>query len=161
MTSHIANTILVAPVGRILLHSSDTHLYGIELLISNDYTDSKSVTSKLALEAVNQLKSYFIDGQFEWSLPLAEQGTVFQRKVWQYLQTIPAGETRTYSDLAQALNTSARAVGNACRANPFAIVVPCHRIVSKSGIGGYYGKTDGNEIDLKRWLLDHERHQSS
>ncbi len=160
MTSHIAETILVTPVGRILLHTSETQLYGVELFISNDYTDNESVLSTIAQEAVNQLKSYFIDPQSEFTFPLAERGTVFQRRVWQYLQTIPPGETRTYAKLAQALDTSARAVGNACRANPFAIVVPCHRVVSKSGLGGYYGKTVGSEINLKQWLLDHERHKS-
>jgi len=158
MTSLITKTILETPVGRILLHTSETHLYDVVILITNDVIDADLVTSTLAQQAVNQLKSYFIDGQSTWTLPLAEQGTLFQRKVWQFLQTIPAGETRTYSDLAQALGTSARAIGNACRANPFAIVVPCHRVVSKSGIGGYYGKTRGCEIVLKQWLLDHEHH---
>jgi methylated-DNA-[protein]-cysteine S-methyltransferase len=161
MTSLFAETILVMPVGRILLNTSETELYGLELFISNDDTDNESVLSTLAQEAVEQLKSYFIDPQSEFTLPLAERGTVFQRRVWQYLQTIPPGETRTYTELAQALDTSPRAVGNACRVNPFAIVVPCHRVVSKSGLGGYYGKTNGSEIDLKQWLLDHERHKSS
>jgi len=161
MTSLIAETILVSPIGRILLRTSDTHLYGVELFISNDYKPQDSVISALAQQALNQLESYFIDAQSEWTLPLAEQGTVFQLKVWRYLQTIPPGETRTYSELAHALDTSARAVGNACRANPFAIVVPCHRITSKSGLGGYYGKTDGSEIELKQWLLDHERRELS
>lgn len=128
--------------------------YSLAMTVTMD----EYVVSTLAQEAVNQLKAYFNNAQFEWTLPLAEQGTVFQRKVWQYLQTIPSGETRTYSELAHALDTSARAIGNACRANPFAIVVPCHRVVSKSGIGGYYGKKDGSEIDLKQWLLDHEHH---
>jgi len=161
MTNLIFKTIFETPIGRILLHTSETHLHGVDLLINNETIEYELVTSQLAQEAVHQLKSYFNDAQTCWTLPLAEQGTVFQREVWQYLQTIPSGETRTYSDLAQALTTSARAVGNACRANPFAIVVPCHRVVSKSGIGGYYGKTAGSEIGLKQWLLDHERHQSS
>jgi methylated-DNA-[protein]-cysteine S-methyltransferase len=161
MTSLIAQTILVTPVGRILLHTSETQLYGVELFISNDYSVNETVISTLAQQVVNQLKSYFIVPQSDCKLPLAERGTVFQRRVWQYLLTIPPGETRTYTELAQALDTSARAVGNACRANPFAIVVPCHRVVSKAGLGGYYGKTDGSEIDLKQWLLEHERHKSS
>ena len=150
----------MTPVGRVLLHTSETQLCSVELFISNNHAETKHVASPLAQETINQFKSYFIDPQFEWTLPLAEQGTLFQNKVWQYLQTIPSGETRTYSDIAQALSTSSRAVGNACRANPFAIVVPCHRVVSKSGIGGYYGKVDGSEIDLKKWLLDHEHHKS-
>ncbi len=159
MTRLISQTILATPIGRILLHSSETHLYGIELFISDDYTDNDSVITALAQETVNQLKSYFIDAQSDFTLPLAERGTVFQQKVCQYLQKIPLGQTRTYSELAQALDTSARAVANACRANPFAIIVPCHRVVSKSGLGGYYGKTNGTEIVLKQWLLDHERHK--
>ncbi|MDO7709997.1 MAG: methylated-DNA--[protein]-cysteine S-methyltransferase [Pseudomonadota bacterium] len=161
MTSLFAETILVTPVGRILLHTSETQLYGVELFISNDFLDNETVISTFAQQVINKLKSYFIDPQSECKLKLAERGTVFQRRVWQYLQTIPPGETRTYTELAQALDTSGRAVGNACRANPFAIVVPCHRIVSKAGLGGYYGKTDGSEIDLKQWLLEHERHKSS
>jgi methylated-DNA-[protein]-cysteine S-methyltransferase len=161
MTSLIAQTILVTPVGRILLHTSETKLHGVELFISNDYVDNESVMSTLALQVVNQLKSYFTEPQSGWTSPLAERGTVFQRRVWQYLLTIPPGETRTYTELAQALDTSARAVGNACRANPFAIVVPCHRAVSKAGLGGYYGKIDGSEIVLKQWLLEHERHKLS
>lgn len=160
MTSLITQTILVTPAGRILLHTSETQLYGVELFINNDYLDNETEISTLAQQVVNQLKSYFIDPQSELILPLAERGTVFQRRVWQYLLTIPPGETQTYTELAQALDTSARAVGNACRANPFAIVVPCHRVVSKAGLGGYYGKTDGSEIDLKQWLLEHERHKS-
>jgi methylated-DNA-[protein]-cysteine S-methyltransferase len=159
MTSVIIKTILVTPVGCILLQTSETHLYGVELLLSNDFAKTDFVVSKLAQEAVNQLKAYFIDAQTKWRLPLAKQGTVFQRKVWQFLQTIPSGETRTYSELAQVLGTSARAVGNACRANPYAIVVPCHRVILKSGIGGYYGKTNGSAIDLKQWLLSHEHNE--
>ena len=158
MNSIITQTILVTPIGRILLHTSETQLYGVELFISNDDLDYETVTSTLAQQAINQLRSYFVDPQSKWTLPLAERGTVFQRRVWQYLQIIPLGETRTYTEVAQALDTSARAVANACRANPFAIVVPCHRVVSKSGLGGYYGKTDGIEISLKQWLLDHESH---
>jgi methylated-DNA-[protein]-cysteine S-methyltransferase len=159
MTSHIAETILVSPVGRILLHTSETQLYGVELFTSNDYMHNECVLSRLAEQAIQQFKSYFSDPLSEWTLPLAERGTVFQRKVWHYLQTIPPGATRTYSELAQALDTSARAAANACRANPFAILVPCHRVVSKSGLGGYFGKTDGSAIELKQWLLDHEREQ--
>ncbi|MDC9725199.1 MAG: methylated-DNA--[protein]-cysteine S-methyltransferase [Gammaproteobacteria bacterium] len=90
-------------------------------------------------------------------MPLVKCGTEFQQKVWHYLQTIPLGETRYYSDVAKALNSSAQAVGNACRANPFVIVVPCHRVVSKTGLGGYDGKTSGHNLAIKQWLLDHER----
>ena len=114
-------------------------------------------SSVIAVHATQQLNTYFQQAHNNWSLSLRLKGTEFQCKVWRYLQTIPVGETRTYSDVASALTTSARAVGNACRANLFAIVVPCHRVISSSGLGGYYGKTAGNELIIKQWLLDHEQ----
>ena len=63
----------------------------------------------------------------------------------------------TYGELADRLDSGARAVGNACRHNPVSIIVPCHRVVSASGLGGYSGKTDGREINRKKWLLGHEK----
>jgi methylated-DNA-[protein]-cysteine S-methyltransferase len=63
----------------------------------------------------------------------------------------------TYGELAQRLKSSARAVGNACRRNPIAIVVPCHRVVAASGDGGFMGKRTGHALAIKRWLLAHER----
>ena len=88
---------------------------------------------------------------------LADKGTPFQRRVWQYLQSIPMGTTQSYGHVAKALNSSARAVGNACRANPFLLVVPCHRVVKSTGIGGFGGKVDGEAIAIKQWLLAHEK----
>lgn len=74
-------------------------------------------------------------------LPLELSGTPFQLQVWDYLRTIPVGETRTYSDVAAALGkppTAARAVANACAANNFALAIPCHRVLPKgNGVGGY------------------------
>lgn len=75
-------------------------------------------------------------------LPLDLQGTDFQREVWDQLLAIPAGSTRTYLDVAQAINRpkATRAVAQACGANPVAVVVPCHRVVMSDGsIGGYSG----------------------
>jgi AraC family transcriptional regulator of adaptative response/methylated-DNA-[protein]-cysteine methyltransferase len=74
------------------------------------------------------------------SLPLDVQATAFQRRVWQHLMTIPRGETRTYSQVAEALGSrrSTRAVANACATNPVALAVPCHRVVRQDGgLGGY------------------------
>lgn len=83
-------------------------------------------------------------------------GTSFQRRVWDELRTIPAGEVATYGAIARRLGTSARAVGNACRKNPIPIVIPCHRVVSSRGLGGYAGHTDGDMMKIKSWLLRHE-----
>ena len=67
------------------------------------------------------------------------------------------GTTQTYGEVAKALNSSARAVGSACRANPYLLIVPCHRVVKSSDIGGFGGKIDGEAIAIKHWLLAHEK----
>jgi len=105
---------------------------------------------------VAQLARYFADPQSRFSLPFELHGTDFQQRVWRALTQISPGKTLTYGELAARLGSGARAVGNACRNNPVSIVVPCHRVVSASGIGGYSGKTDGREINRKQWLLTHE-----
>jgi len=89
-------------------------------------------------------------------LPLAPVGTPFQRRVWAALQAIPPGETRTYGALAAALDSHPRAVAAACRANPWVLLVPCHRAVSAHGPGGFMGATEGWPLALKRRLLEHE-----
>lgn len=107
-------------------------------------------------EVLWQLDHYFQDPRFRFRLPLATPGTPFQRRVWAALRAIPAGETRTYGELAAELGSSARAVGGACRANPVPIVVPCHRVVAVDGLGGFSGATAGPRLAAKRWLLAHE-----
>jgi methylated-DNA-[protein]-cysteine S-methyltransferase len=103
------------------------------------------------------LRDYFANGQTLINLPLDLRGTDFQRRVWQALLQIPPGQTRSYGQLAQQLGSSARAVGNACRANPCPIVVPCHRVLARNGLGGYAGETqEGEQLQIKRWLLRHE-----
>lgn len=111
-----------------------------------------------ATEVVRQLMAYFRDPQWPFTLQLALDGTVFQGRVWQALRAIPSGETRSYGELAATLNTSARAAGGACRANPVPIIVPCHRVVAVRGPGGYGGCMRGAGIAIKRWLLAHESH---
>lgn len=103
-----------------------------------------------------QLTQYFKDGCGTFDLPLVLQGTEFQRRVWSLLRAIPAGETRTYGALARELRSAPRAVGQACRANPLPIVVPCHRVVGAQGLGGFAGDTSGRRLAVKRWLLRHE-----
>ncbi|PHS25252.1 MAG: cysteine methyltransferase [Methylophaga sp.] len=144
-----------APFGSILLSADEKNVQGIELFAASSNSVSHSTTILQQLE--QQLNAYFSNPHTQWDLPLAVRGTGFQQKVWCYMQAIPVGETRSYGEVAEALNSSARAVGNACRANPFPIVVPCHRIVSKTGLGGFAGQTSGDRINVKQWLLDHER----
>ena len=114
--------------------------------------------SLLAKEAVRQLRAYLKDARFEFSLPLQPAGTAFQRKVWQCITAIRPGATQTYGELAQAIGSGPRAVGNACGANLYPLVVPCHRVVASGGsLGGFARQRGGFLLDVKRWLLAHER----
>ncbi len=89
-------------------------------------------------------------------MKLKTGGTDFQQNVWKRLLQIPLGSTATYGQLADELNSSPRAVGNACRGNPCPLVIPCHRVVGKSGLGGFSGQVSGPKLAIKRWLLTHE-----
>lgn len=112
---------------------------------------SKRVLEKLSLEMV----SYFEGKGRGFSCPLEPGGTEFQRKVWEVLQHIPYGETRSYKEVARAIGKpgTSRAVGNACGANPLPIVIPCHRVIRSDGSMGGYGSGSWR----KAWLLRMER----
>ena len=101
-------------------------------------------------EAQRQLGEWFAGDRRTFDLALPH-GTAFQRRVWATLCEIPYGATRTYAEVAATLGTAPRAVGAANGANPFAVIVPCHRLVGSAGLTGYAGG-----LDRKRWLLDFE-----
>lgn len=105
---------------------------------------------------MRQVSAYFSDPRLQPKVPMTTAGTDFQRRVWQALCRIPAGQVRTYGELAKELGTAARAVGGACRANPCPILVPCHRVVAAHGRGGYAGATSGRWMAIKEQLLRHE-----
>ncbi|CAH0144180.1 methylated-DNA--[protein]-cysteine S-methyltransferase [Roseomonas sp. CECT 9278] len=110
----------------------------------------------LLLRARDQLQDYFDGIRTGFDLPLAPHGTAFRRKVWDALRTIPAGQTRSYLDIARQVGCRApRAIGQANGANPIPILIPCHRVVAADGtLGGYSG---GEGAATKRYLLDLER----
>jgi methylated-DNA-[protein]-cysteine S-methyltransferase len=110
----------------------------------------------LAAEAARQVAAYFADPRRGFDLPVAARGTPFQRRVWARIARIPAGGSATYGELAAEVGGGARAVGGACRANPVPIVVPCHRVLAAGGRGGYMGRTSGDALAIKEWLLAHE-----
>ncbi len=113
--------------------------------------------SPLAREAVRQLRAWLADPAFEFGLPLAPAGTHFQRRVWARIAAIPSGRTASYGEVAASIGSGPRAVGNACGANPYPIVVPCHRVVAANhGLGGFARHSGGFLLDIKRWLLRHE-----
>jgi methylated-DNA-[protein]-cysteine S-methyltransferase len=105
-------------------------------------------------EARRQLASYFVKDLQRFDLPLALHGPAFHRQVWTALCQIPFGRTKTYGDLAFELNAMARAVGQACGANPIPIIVPCHRVMAAGGRDGGFSGFRG--VETKRRLLAHE-----
>jgi O-6-methylguanine DNA methyltransferase len=131
-----------------------------EAIVSITFTTEPSggELSKLSARADAQLKEYFAGTRKCFDLPLAPTGTEFQKKVWQALQSIPYGETRSYKQLAEELGNdkAARAVGGALNKNPLAIVVPCHRVLGSNGsLTGFAGGTA-----LKAALLKLERKEA-
>ena len=118
-------------------------------------TLEKTSTHSLVSMACQQIMQYLQQANITFNLPANQQGTVFQKRVWQAISDIPCGQTRTYTDIAQQVGSGARAVANACGANQLPLVVPCHRVLAKSGLGGFMqGERDG--LLIKQWLLQHE-----
>lgn len=114
-----------------------------------------SEETPLLLEARQQLAAYFAGRLKQFDLPVRLAGTPFRQRVWQAMQRIPYGETRSYGEIAHELGSAPRAVGGACGRNPIAIIVPCHRILGAGrGIGGYSG---GGGIATKQFLLELEQ----
>jgi methylated-DNA-[protein]-cysteine S-methyltransferase len=104
----------------------------------------------------------FLRDPLQWRAPSeVPPGSPHARKVWQALCFIPVGETRSYGEIAREIGSSPRAVGQACRANPWPLFIPCHRVIpanaSGTGPGGYAGQREGALADIKAWLLEHER----
>jgi len=110
----------------------------------------------LAAEACRQIECYLDDPDYRFDLPLAIEGTPFQRRVWEIIAAIPRGRTLTYREVAQQIDSAPRAVGGACGANRLPLVIPCHRVVATGGIGGFMHAYGGRPLTIKRWLLTHE-----
>jgi len=148
----------VAPIHTPLGQLHATFEEGVLCSIDLDVPESnkKVVCDPAAEQLQQQLDGYFADANYIFDLPVHLSGTPFQQRVWKALREIPSGSVCTYGELAARLKTSARAIGNACRSNPVPIVIPCHRVVAASGIGGYSGETRGRKLDIKRLLLAHE-----
>ena len=111
----------------------------LEIDFVNHGHQSKQKASKLMARVQQQIEQYCQSKRQQFDVPLQPRGTEFQQKVWQAMLDIPYGQVRTYGDIAHQLKSSPRAVGNACRANPIPLIIPCHRVVAASGIGGYAG----------------------
>lgn len=140
----------LTPLGELTVSEEDGAIVALDWGRGRDRTETP-----LLRAARDQLQDYFDGRRTGFDLPLAPHGTAFQKRVWEALLAIPPGETRSYQDIARALGTVARAVGQANGANPIPIIIPCHRVVGAGGALGGYSGADGPAT--KRFLLDLER----
>lgn len=146
---------LSTPVGTLALVGDETALLGVGFARSRERPLARQGGACAPVDdAIEQLTQYFAGDREHFELPLRTEGTPFELAVWGELARIPFGQTRTYGEIAaiHGGTDAARAVGVACARNPFAIVVPCHRVLGADGrLVGY-----GGGIDNKAWLLAHE-----
>jgi methylated-DNA-[protein]-cysteine S-methyltransferase len=136
---------LHTPVGDLSVAEEDGAIVSVEWGWGRDQDETVLLRS-----AREQLHAYFDGALTSFALPLAPEGSPYRQRVWQALLAIPYGATRSYRDIARAAGGSPRSVGGANGANPIPIIIPCHRVVATTGIGGYSG---GDGLPTKRALL--------
>lgn len=147
-----------APFGRIELWLADEQVRRISLSPEPLRMTRTAIPVSAEVEGlIGEIERYLVDPRpaFQWRG--GPCGTLFQEQVWSAMKVIPRGEVRTYGDLARTLGSGPRAVAGACRANPWPLVNPCHRVVGSTDLGGYCGHTDGPYLEIKRWLIAHEK----
>ena len=140
-----------SPLGQLKLQCSDEH---IKALLFVDEVSETSNEHQLLQLCASQLEEYFSGKRKEFDLPLKQDGTEFQSKVWNLLCRIPYGKTISYNELAKLYGDlkAIRAVASANGRNNLAIIVPCHRVIgSDQSLTGYAGG-----LWRKKWLLEHE-----
>lgn len=150
-------TTMPSPLGELLLTGDGRHLTGLYMTPhthgperGGDWVRNDAVF----VDAVRQLQEYFDGNRVTFEIPLAPDGTDFQRRVWMALRDIPYAQTVSYGDIAREIGNpkGMRAVGLANGRNPISIIVPCHRVIGSNGsLTGY-----GGGIERKQWLLEHE-----
>jgi methylated-DNA-[protein]-cysteine S-methyltransferase len=148
------DAVLATPFGKLGIRTEAGALSEIAFL--PDSVRPRAPVAQLEVRACAQVESYLRDPDFSFSLPVKTAGTPFQRRVWEAIAAIPRGSTRSYGEIARDLCSAPRAVGQACGENPYPLVVPCHRVVSAGGVGGFAHADDGYLLRIKRWLLAHE-----
>ena len=127
-----------SPLGDLYITADEEHLLSVKWLGSDVETDGGPIVG----QTIQQLKEYFAGERKNFELPTFADGTEFQKSVWSQLEKIPYGELKTYTDIAEGIGNpkSVRAVGAANGQNPLCVIVPCHRVIGKSGkLVGYIG----------------------
>ncbi|NSY39434.1 methylated-DNA--[protein]-cysteine S-methyltransferase [Leisingera sp. ANG59] len=138
---------LETPVGPLSVSERDG------AIVRLDWTAEASGQTALLTRALEQLRAYFAGELTVFDLPLQVAGSDFQRAVCDAMLAIPFGETRTYGEIAKDLGAPPQPVGNACGGNPIPVIIPCHRVLGASGLGGFSGK---GGVETKVALLKHE-----
>ncbi|MES2298982.1 MAG: methylated-DNA--[protein]-cysteine S-methyltransferase [Pseudomonadota bacterium] len=154
--SEIFSAIVKAPFGAIGIRVDAGMLR--ELVYLPPHFHEKDALDPVSERAAQQVAAYLADPDFPFTLALPEVGSAFQRKVWQAIASIPRGSVRSYGQVAKLIGSAPRAVGQACGANWFPLVIPCHRVTAAGGLGGFSNHDDENgfHLGVKRWLLAHE-----
>ena len=145
-------TYLKTPVGTLEIKGDALWLQSIHFMDTEVPTSQE--ISEVLLSTVSQLKEYFNKTRTDFELKLNPEGTIFQKKVWHQLETIPFGKTTSYQSLANDLEDPnvIRAAASANGKNPIPIIIPCHRVIGSDGsLTGYAGG-----LHRKKWLLEHE-----
>lgn len=155
-SSQIFSAVVEAPFGAVGVRSEPGMIR--ELVYLPRHFQEKAPADKLSEQAVRQVERYLREPDFRFELPLAQVGTAFQRRVWEVISAIPLGDVLTYGQVAKLIQSAPRAVGQACGANWFPLVIPCHRVTATGGLGGFANHDDetGFHLAVKRWLLAHE-----
>lgn len=150
------DAVLAAPFGALGVRASGDRLTGLEFLPPG--TPARSPDSPFLRRVAQELAAYYLNPSHAFDLSLLPAGTPFRQGVWNALLSIPAGRTITYGELARRVDSAPRAVGQAVGDNPIPIIIPCHRVVAADGgLGGFNHSRVGFSLDIKRWLLAHER----
>jgi len=154
--SHLFSAIVEAPFGAVGIRTEAGVIR--ELVYLPRSFNEKEPADKLSERAARQVERYLEEPDFRFDLPLADVGTQFQRRVWDVISGIPRGEVLTYGQVAKLIRSAPRAVGQACGANWFPLIIPCHRVTASGGLGGFSNHDDetGFHLGIKRWLLAHE-----
>ncbi len=154
--SDLFSAIVAAPFGAIGIRSEAGAL--TELVYLPPHFHEKEPQDSVAELTAQQVARYLADPDFVFSLPMPAVGSAFQQRVWGAIASIPRGSVRTYGQVAKHIGSAPRAVGQACGANWFPLVIPCHRVTAAGGLGGFSNHDDehGFHLGVKRWLLAHE-----
>ena len=154
-TTELFSAIVPAPFGAIGIRIEGDVLKELSYL-SPQYK-AKPASDKLSKKVAMQVAAYLKNPDYAFDLDLPDVGTEHQRKVWSVINAIPRGKVLTYGEVAHKIRSAPRAVGQACGANWFPLIIPCHRVTASGSIGGFARHDGGFHQSVKRWLLQHEQ----